>query len=381
VDRRIKTLKALGDVPEFTAPKEDKDAKRRLDEIKKTIAAMVEQAAAFDQAKADMEIYRLQKLGASAAELEFARAVAASILQLEAQKKSADEVRGILGDLTEQVIAFGQSESAILLYRLEKAGATATELEFARAVLASLDALRAQKEGFDKVNEAAKAHKEGLDSLGKSLRESLETPAEKATVKFRELTQLLGTGRISAEEFSKATRKMQAELEGAGAMGRQFGKEMGDAFAQMIVYGRGGIQMLQSLLEMIVANILKALVFKAIWKELGGEEGEEAGGVKGFLAGVFGGLAGKQHGGPVFSGMPYLVGERGPELFVPGVAGTVVSNRHIGGDTFIVENHIDARGADPSVEGRLRRVLREVHRSAVKTAAFQVRENALRSGR
>jgi hypothetical protein len=31
-------------------------------------------------------------------------------------------------------------------------------------------------------------------------------------------------------------------------------------------------------------------------------------------------------GGPVSSNQPYIVGERGPELFVPGVSGSVVSN-------------------------------------------------------
>jgi len=35
----------------------------------------------------------------------------------------------------------------------------------------------------------------------------------------------------------------------------------------------------------------------------------------------------RQHGGPVSAGSPYLVGERGPELFVPGSSGQVVNNR------------------------------------------------------
>lgn len=35
---------------------------------------------------------------------------------------------------------------------------------------------------------------------------------------------------------------------------------------------------------------------------------------------------GRAHGGPVMGGNAYLVGERGPELFVPNVAGTVVPN-------------------------------------------------------
>ena len=31
-------------------------------------------------------------------------------------------------------------------------------------------------------------------------------------------------------------------------------------------------------------------------------------------------------GGPATAGSPYLVGERGPELFVPGASGTVLPN-------------------------------------------------------
>jgi hypothetical protein len=34
----------------------------------------------------------------------------------------------------------------------------------------------------------------------------------------------------------------------------------------------------------------------------------------------------RQHGGPVQAGVPYIVGEAGPELFVPYTAGQIVSN-------------------------------------------------------
>jgi TP901 family phage tail tape measure protein len=43
---------------------------------------------------------------------------------------------------------------------------------------------------------------------------------------------------------------------------------------------------------------------------------------------AFGG--GKALGGPVSTGVPYLVGERGPELFVPGASGTIVPNGGFG---------------------------------------------------
>jgi hypothetical protein len=45
---------------------------------------------------------------------------------------------------------------------------------------------------------------------------------------------------------------------------------------------------------------------------------------------------GKALGGPI--GKPTLVGERGPELFVPGQAGTIVSNSNLGGGAVINQN-------------------------------------------
>jgi hypothetical protein len=48
--------------------------------------------------------------------------------------------------------------------------------------------------------------------------------------------------------------------------------------------------------------------------------------------------------------MPYMVGERGPELFVPGRSGTIVPNNELGGgDNVNVVVNVDAKGTN--VEG------------------------------
>ena len=52
-------------------------------------------------------------------------------------------------------------------------------------------------------------------------------------------------------------------------------------------------------------------------------------------------------GGPVASGSPYIVGERGPELFVPGASGNIIPNNQLGGmggDVSVVVN-VDANGS------------------------------------
>lgn len=45
----------------------------------------------------------------------------------------------------------------------------------------------------------------------------------------------------------------------------------------------------------------------------------------------------RQHGGPVQGGRSYLVGEDGPELFVPHASGMVVPNHAMGGQTIVIQ--------------------------------------------
>ena len=61
-----------------------------------------------------------------------------------------------------------------------------------------------------------------------------------------------------------------------------------------------------------------------------------------------GGRMGRALGGPVSRNQPYLVGERGPEMFVPGAQGNIVPNNAMGGGASVTVN-VDASGS--SVEG------------------------------
>jgi archaellum component FlaC len=69
-----------------------------------------------------------------------------------------------------------------------------------------------------------------------------------------------------------------------------------------------------------------------------GKVGKSGGGLLG-LGGLFGFLA---NGGPANANKPYIVGERGPELFVPNSTGTVVPNGGFGGGGGQVTYNINA---------------------------------------
>ncbi len=85
-----------------------------------------------------------------------------------------------------------------------------------------------------------------------------------------------------------------------------------------------------------VVNDIAAQAVQTLVGSIGGGTGGGNGGIGGFfnLGSVLGsvlGLPGRATGGPVSPGRGYLVGERGPELFVPASAGRVETNQALTG--------------------------------------------------
>ena len=83
--------------------------------------------------------------------------------------------------------------------------------------------------------------------------------------------------------------------------------------------------------------------FQSNFKKSGGS------GIGGFLGGIIGGLF--ANGGRPPVGKASIVGERGPELFVPKVAGTIIPNSKLGGGdnvTNMVTVNVDAQGSSVS---------------------------------
>ena len=102
-----------------------------------------------------------------------------------------------------------------------------------------------------------------------------------------------------------------------------------------------GTKSLAEVASNTLRNIAKQLLNIGVnFALFGTASGTGAGG--GLLGGLF-----RADGGPVKGNSPYIVGERGPELFVPRSSGTVVPNHAMGGATVNVA--VDASGS--SVEG------------------------------
>jgi hypothetical protein len=153
---------------------------------------------------------------------------------------------------------------------------------------------------------------------------------------------------------------------------QEFARAIGTGFEDAIVKADS----LRSVLKGLADDLLRLFVRQTITGPKGilGGLFDKLGG---FLGGIFGG--GKASGGPVMSGAAYVVGESGPELFVPRQAGNIVSNAAIAGagGTQVVYN-IDARGAQQGVGMEIVRALQQVEDRAVMRSVATVRELQLR---
>jgi len=73
-------------------------------------------------------------------------------------------------------------------------------------------------------------------------------------------------------------------------------------------------------------------------------------GAAAFTGGGMVNIAPMAAGGPVAGGRPYLIGERGPELFVPGSNGNIVPNNAMGGNSYTI--NVNAGVGDPRAIGQ-----------------------------
>ena len=78
----------------------------------------------------------------------------------------------------------------------------------------------------------------------------------------------------------------------------------------------------------------------------------------------------KADGGSVKAGNKYIVGERGPELFSPGVSGMITPNHALGGSTTVIVN-VDASGTDVQGDESAGRELGRLVSAAVQSEILQ----------
>ena len=138
------------------------------------------------------------------------------------------------------------------------------------------------------------------------------------TAKMHEQAALAGQLKQQLVESQHAFQEMVSAL-------KEMGSALSEAFKGAVLEGKK--------LNEVMDRLLKRLASKVIDNAFDSLFAPKAGGGGSVFMQLFKALPGMQAGGPVSSGAPYMVGERGPELFVPNRSGIIVPNHVTSGGT------------------------------------------------
>ena len=212
------------------------------------------------------------------------------------------------------------------------------------------------KTEFGSLTDSIKDGLKGIDIdlgggiFGKSGSTAATTPTKKEEPKSRSMQEaydaLFGEGAWAAYQEDKRLKEEQLAStqrwsNSVKAMGLQISESFADSFAEVIVSGDnllGGLtNIFVDLLKQIGKMIVKALILAAVFAMIPGMGGLGASQVTGFkdiLGSLMGGAFAEGGRPPV--GKMSLVGEKGPELFVPGSSGTIIPNNALGGGGAVI---------------------------------------------
>ena len=186
-----------------------------------------------------------------------------------------------------------------------------------------------------------------------------------------EIDRLVVSVRADTQGFARDVADMRGSLEGGlGAGVERAGSLIESTLVRAIRTGKLGFEDLKRVALSVLAEIASASIKAGLDSILGGL-GKQQNGTGGLLnagaqilGSLLGGSPGRATGGPVSPGRAYLVGERGPELFVPTSSGSVATG---GGSARDVRVSISVNAPAGTAPDTLARSSRQVAR-AVRNA-------------
>jgi tape measure domain-containing protein len=214
-------------------------------------------------------------------------------------------------------------------------------------------------------------------------RELAKEENESAKAQIAALESIIGLQNTLTDQ-----QKQQQVL--ADGIANTVGEGMTSAFNALIQgsedFGSSLRRIASGVLIDIANQLLQVFVIQKAINAISGLFGGGGGGIGGFsYAGVSGsalsssmisggftsvpfstvGLGFRANGGSVRSGQPYIVGERGPELFMPGRSGGIAPTGSFGGGANVVVN-VDASGSNVQGDGAQAKALGAVIGAAVQ---------------
>ena len=293
----------------------------------------------------------IQEMGAATKDANTATATAA-LLQAKAGgavKEHKDRAAEFIATLREKLAALKVASEGTLLYEAALRKASAAQMEDVRALALAIQHQRLWNELKERAGRIT------APKIPRAETPDLDVPDVPLPEIPEELPEILKGVKLELETINPLLREMGQNFQ---IIGENALAGIGDALLGLTSWKQLARQVLADLGRMVFYLMIVRPLMAALF---GGTASSGLGvGVSGFFGALFGGTvrapAGtvppRQHGGPVWPGQGFVVGERGPELFVPRMAGEIISSgRGMGGT--VVNNNIDARGADLGVLVRI----------------------------
>ena len=192
------------------------------------------------------------------------------------------------------------------------------------------------------VTQSVTKQTEAQKELGQSLKDSVMTPMEQYVAEADRLTQLFKSGVIPDQEtfnrliaqagdnFAQTEEKQRMFVDSLGATTEEM-ERLKVAVAEMQLAQDAGNLIAQGFEDAILSGQKLGEVVRSLGRDLVRlvfQQMVTAPLAKGISAALK--IPFMAMGGPVSSGSPYVVGEKGPELFVPHASGTIVPNNKMG---------------------------------------------------
>lgn len=329
-----------------------------------------------------------------------------------AVQKQASDIDKIVKKLEDEMSMYGDLGRARLLMEAIDKGASTAQIERIAEMIDALEEMdRRRKEGLPQIGPLTPEQQYGLtglippttfpeqpalvpyniEEMGDKARRMWQenlTPLEKYNLAMADTNDLYQAGLISAETYSREVKRLGEAYDKATKNTDQLKllvtvqRDISQGFADAIFGADSFGDAMKRLLLRIAEVIFQAKVLDPLLKKLFEDQKEESGGgggggggLFGSIGSFFGGLFHFQVGGRFAAGQPFVAGEAGPEIIYPGISDTVIPNHALGGNVY----NIDARGADPTVEFRIRRALRESEQRSVARSVSTTREMGLRN--
>jgi len=186
---------------------------------------------------------------------------------------------------------------------------------------------------------------------------TIPVAAKPAVLSLSQMTDILLSMEPAIDDVDKSVDKMAMTMEDAKLRGVN---NLENALVSLVTGATTAKDAFKDMARSILADLARIMIQQQITLPLAQSMGFNVSGARAM-------------GGPVTSGRPYLVGEKGPELFVPGRTGGIVPNNQMGGGGVTVNQTINlSTGVSDTVRAEVLNMLPQIQ-NATTAAVLDTR--------